>query len=286
MKASFFKISKSVNQSIKVEYDIMPHFYDVIHYHPEIQLTLIIESTGSAYIGDQITNFNPGDIFLVGGNLPHIFKNDAEYFQANKTVSAKAISIYFRYEFLDLIITLPEALELKDFVEAGKYGIYYPNAPESLQSFFYSIHESVGFTRVLKLLQMLNTIASGNEYQTLSKSMELHKHTGKDPRIEKIFDFIINHFTEPISLEVMAEHNNMTPTSFSRYFKKITRKTFSGYLNEVRISNACHLMVYKGRTVTGACFESGFRNISNFNRQFKRITNSTPREIKEKSNFK
>ena len=104
MKASFFKISKSVNESIKVEYDIMPHFYDVIHYHPEIQLTLIIESTGSAYIGDRITNFNLGDIFLVGGNLPHIFKNDAEYFQANKTVRAKAISIYFRYEFLELIM--------------------------------------------------------------------------------------------------------------------------------------------------------------------------------------
>ncbi len=151
--------------------------------------------------------------------------------------------------------------------------------------FFYSIHESDGFMRVLKLLQMLNTIASGNEYQTLSKSMELHKHTGKDPRIEKIFDFIINHFTEPISLELIAENNNMTPTSFSRYFKKITRKTFSGYLNEVMISNACHLMVYKGQTVTNACFESGFRNISNFNRQFKRITNSTPREYPKKVKF-
>ena len=285
MKASFFKISKSVNESIKVEYDVMPHFYDVIHYHPEIQLTLIIESTGSAYFGDQILNFNPGDIFLAGGNLPHIFKNDPEYFLDNNTLCAKAISIYFRYEFLELFMSLPEAIDLTDLVEAGKYGIYYPNAPEGLQSYFFSMHESGGFTRVLKLLQMLNTIASGNEYQPLSKSMELHKHTGKDPRIEKIFDFIINHFTEPISLELMAENNNMTPTSFSRYFKKITRKTFSGYLNEVRISHACHLMVYKGQTVTSACFESGFRNISNFNRQFKRITNSTPREYPKKVKF-
>ena len=85
MKVSFFKISKSVNESIKVEYDIRPHFYDVIHYHPEIQLTLIIESTGSAYFGEQILNFNPGDIFLAGGNLPHIFKNDPEYFLDNNT---------------------------------------------------------------------------------------------------------------------------------------------------------------------------------------------------------
>lgn len=282
MKASFFKISKSVNQSIKVEYDIMPHFYEVIHYHPEIQLTLILDSTGLAYIGDQILTFNPGDIFLVGGNLPHIFKNDEEYFQADKIARARAISIYFRYEFLELFMCLPEAIELKYFVEAGKYGIYYPSTHESLQSHFFSMHESSGFERVPRLLQMLNIIASGDAYQILSKSMELHKHTGKDPRIEKIFDFIINHFTEPISLELMAEHNNMTPTSFSRYFKKVTRKTFSGYLNEVRISHACHLMVYKGYTVTGACFESGFRNISNFNRQFKRITNSTPREYQRK----
>src|SRR6185295_4704751 len=123
MKVLSFKIPKTSQESFRLQEDVEFHFYDYLHQHPEMQLTLILSSEGKIIIGDYIGSFKPGDIFLIGPNLPHVFRNDSQYYAETEKKEARSISIFFEWRsFGENFLSMPELKNLHDFAKVCERG--------------------------------------------------------------------------------------------------------------------------------------------------------------------
>ncbi|BDD02852.1 AraC family transcriptional regulator [Aureibacter tunicatorum] len=290
-KPLLFKIPSSEKESFRVQYEDQPYFYDPLHFHPELQLTYILESNGTFFIGDNIKNFKAGDILLIGANLTHVFRNDKLYYEdSNEEVRAKAISVFFtETSFGADFFELPEAAKIKDLIKKSGRGLKITGETRDLIApLLETLKDLEGFFRIIKMLEILNLIAenleSDVEYlSSLSYSKFLKESDSK--KINDVFEYVMQNFSENIKLSDVADIANMSVTSFCRYFKLRTRKTFSLFLNEIRVGHACKLLKENKYNISEICYECGFNNISNFNRQFKAITNYTPTEYKKKFNY-
>ncbi len=279
MKPVLFRNPKTEKESFYTQEDKVDRFYDALHYHPELQLTAYIASAGTYFVGDRIDRFEAGDVVLIGPNLPHVSRNDAEYYQPNSGLYAHAFSIYFKPEsFGREFIELPELFAIKKLLGLSSRGIRVVGATRAtIHPMIIALKHLEGMERLLALLEILHRIAVSNEYEFLSSMGYITPQRDIDSKkINDVFDYVMRHFSQKISLEEIAEVANMSPTAFCRFFKQRTRKTFSQFLNEVRIGGACKLLLSERYTVSEIAYQCGYNNISNFNRQFKAITNYTP----------
>lgn len=283
MKAILFKNPSSESQSFLSQEDCQPHFYDRLHFHPEIQLTYISASEGTAVIGDKIDRFAPGDLYILGPNLPHVFRNDKEYFEEDSGLEAHCFSIYFKQDsFGPQFFQMPEFNDMRKMFELCSRGIRIRNNEKSICNAFNEIQQAGGMDRFILLMQLLHKLSSVQHFEILSGFS--YSSPGKEShnaRINKVFDFVMENFTKSITLEEGADLVFMSPASFSRYFKQHTRKTFTQFVNEVRVGRACKLIMEKELDVAEIAYRCGFNNLSNFNRQFKRITGFAPRIYRE-----
>lgn len=272
--------TKLSNASFSIRNNRYPNFLKIWHYHPEFELVTILKSTGTRFIGDSIEKFNVGEIVLIGKNLPHMWLNDKEYFKENSKLEAQAIAIHFEEHFAgEAFFDMPEMNAIKKLFENAQYGIRFSGDLRPIIKKIKNLNRLSGFNRVMAFLKILNTLANHEDYRVLSSMgfVNSFKSTGKTNLVE-VYEYIIKNFKERITLEDVANIACMNPTAFSRVFKRVNRKTFSEYLNEVRIGYACKLLMEEKYSISEICFESGFNNISNFNRQFKKTTNYSPTE--------
>ncbi len=282
MKPVIYSFPKTQNASFSVQSDVdLPHFYDVLHYHPEdLQITLIIESFGTRFIGDSIDRFKAGDIVLMGANLPHVFRNDKVFYKGFEDLKAGFVSLYFNEKsFGNEFFSLPEMRNINQLLRMASRGIVVLGETRKVvgekMKKVATLENS--FDRLLTFLSILHDISSSNEWEYISKlSFSTPLKETESKKINDVFDHIMNNFSGAITLEQVASVANMTPTAFSRYFRQRTQKTFSNFLSEVRIGHACKLLLDEKLNVTEICYECGYNNISNFNRQFKAITKFTP----------
>jgi len=148
------------------------------------------------------------------------------------------------------------------------------------------MHDALGaqnLERVTILLNILSTLANSNEFETITKSHAFYQTNSLDTeRINKICTYTLSNYKEDISLEQIASLSNLSITSFCRYFKQITKKTYYDFLTEIRISHACRMLVSNSMTVEAISMECGFNNPSNFYRHFKKVMGCTPIEYKTK----
>lgn len=264
-----------------------PHFLKVWHYHPELELVLINQSTGTRFIGDSIERFDQGDVVLIGANLPHMWMNDEVYFSKDSKLCADAISIHFRQDFLgDAFINAYEMKPIKGLMERAVLGISFNKIDDNTKYQLRCLAGDVGLTpfdKTLVLLSVLHKLSTEKDYKTLS-STGFKKSFDKadNGSLEKINEFTFENFTRPISAKDVAQAAHMNTAAFSRFFTRVHRKTFTRYLNEIRIGYACKLLIEKKHKVISICYDSGFSNLSNFNRQFKLIKGMTPTEFMRK----
>lgn len=281
MKALPFKIPKTELNSFHVQVDEEPYFYDTLHQHPEIQLTLILESTGSLIYGDYLGTFAPGDIFVIGPNAPHVFRNDPEYYQ-NDQLRARAMTMFFdQNTFGKPFLELPEAHALSNLMLAAERGMRIkPDFREGLSGLIQMVFETSGLERIILLLQILNQISDPETYDFLTSQLQARRlNDAEGKRLNDIFRFTMQEYSRPIRLDEVAAIANMSPSAFCRYFKQHTRKTYLDFLNEYRIGQACRLLIETEKPISQVCYESGFNNLSNFNRKFKKLKRKTPREF-------
>lgn len=275
MKALPFKIPHGSKTSIKVDHDVMPHFYDTYHTHEELQIMLVIKGYGSAYIGDKILHFEEGDIYLLGQNLPHVFKDKL----LEKDSGIESISIFFLKDFMGKgFLELPESRLLSALIEESIRGIQIEGQlQESITESVWKIYKSDGLNRLLMLVDTLEQIAQSEDLSFISSpGYHKPKRLIDGQKINDVFDFMLANYSREVKLEEIADVANMSSTAFCRYFKHHTRKTYSRFLNEIRVGQACKMLVDDKLSVSNICYDSGFNNISNFNRQFKKITGFTP----------
>lgn len=266
-----------VSSSLALQNYSASSFLKIWHYHTELELNVILESTGTAFVGDSIEKFEPGDVVLVGKNLPHLWLNDEAYFEEQSALTTKAHIVHFLDNFAGDLFNIPEMIEIQTLIERSKLGIkFFGPSNKIVAEKIASMMAATGYERIMLFIQTLKVLSGCRKYKILSSLGYTQSITGinKD-RLLPVYEYVINNFKTDITLDRVASLANMNASSFSRYFTNIHKKTFTQFLNEVRVGFACKLLI-KDRHVAIACYGSGFNNISNFNRQFKTIKKITP----------
>lgn len=281
----YFKIPKTESQGFFLQYDDMPHFYDHLHHHPELQLAYILEGTGDLFIGDSITSFSPGDLFLIGSNQSHLFKSDSAYFEKDSDKKSQSIAVFFHEQSLgDGFFEISEMSLIRHLIERANRGIKFSSdVAESIGPRMEQLLSKSGFPRFIEIISILYKLAESGKYEYMAEVSSPHPPSDQESkRANDVINYILTHYKEDIELKTIAGIANYSKAAFCRFFKQRTRKTFSQFLNEVRISHACKLLRKTDLNISQICYESGYNNISNFNRQFKKNTGLTPREYVQK----
>jgi AraC-like DNA-binding protein len=257
-----------------------PYFDPNWHFHPHYQLFLVEEGTGTRFIGDSIKPFGPGDLVFLGPNLPHLWRSDQEYFSRQSLQQTRGIVVYFSEDFLGTsFFKNQEMASIRQLLDHARKGLEWTGATrdrivETLQSL---VIQPIDFTRVLNLLTLLDELSHATDYRFLtSPNYSNTVKPNETDRMQLVHDYVLGHFPEELSLETVADLAGMTAPAFCRYFKTRANKTFSEFVSEVRIGHACKLLMAGKLSITQVSYESGFRTLSNFNRQFKDITGQTP----------
>ena len=275
-----FVIPTTRGESFRVQLDDEQHFYDTFHKHRELQIMFIEESEGTVICGDYVGNFYPGDLFVIGPDVPHVFRNGAEYYNGQADSRARAISLYFdRASFGSSFFNIPEIERINDFLNESVRGIKYGSVTrKAIEGHLYDIGKADGVNRFIELMKILQLLSEAKDKEFLMAQGEGSSFDEKEgSRMNKIYQFTMQESYRSISLQEVADLASMTPNAFCRYFKKRTRKTYVNFLNEVRISNACKMLKNKELTIAQVCYQSGFNNLSHFNRCFKRIKGVSPK---------
>lgn len=274
MKAILFKVTESTNESFHVQENRQGHQYDQMHYHPEYQISLIVEGSGECSIGDYNDRFATGEMYIIGPNVPHVFHNS----------EAHIISVFFKETtFGGYFFQLPEMAAVKHFLEEASHSfkLHEPLA-QSIRPLMLAFSKLSGAARITQLLNILNQMALSTEKTLLSQAIadSNYSYTALYRRMKKAFRYLADNFDKEISLDDIAGSVHLSRYAFSRYFKKITNKSFVNYLNELRVKAACRFLLRSDYTITQIGYLCGFNNLSNFNRHFKRMMNCTPSEYR------
>src|SRR5688572_1595664 len=285
MKHPLQKTPISDTHSFEVKYLTEAHFDPNWHFHSEYQLFVVLRGTGTRFIGDHVTPFTQGDMVFTGPNLPHLWQSGHEYFEGNKHIWTEGIVVYFHEDFLGHeFLQKKEAYRLRQLFSRAQQGIRFVGATqEKAEKLMKELLKAKDFDSILSLLHLLNFLAASQEYKLLSSAGYTNLLKASDTeRMNKVHAYVMKNFREKISLDEVAEIANMTPSSFSRYFKTHANKTFSDFLAGIRIGYSCKLLIEKKMNITEACYESGFNTLSNFNRQFRAYTQTTPLQYKNR----
>jgi AraC-like DNA-binding protein len=279
MDVFYEKLPKESEYCINCFETEVPCFDVPWHFHPETEILYIEKSTGLRFVGDHSEPFEPGDIGMIGSNLPHVWKNDSIYRKNIPGLTAHAFVVHFHENiFQGPLSVLPEIQGINQLLFDSQSGIKFTGAAKaSIAAQMREIVHATGVDKLLKLIKILDVMSRTSEKQLLASSgySKIRKSYDFD-RFDKAHRYMIDNFQKNISLNVVSEVVGMTPTSFCRYFKKHTNKSFHTVLNEIRIGHACKLLLENKMNISGICYESGFNNLSNFNEQFKKIKGISP----------
>jgi AraC-like DNA-binding protein len=278
MKLHLLDRTSLKNSSFTVKDNCYPYFLKIWHYHPELELVAVLKSTGTRFIGDSIEKFEEGEVVLIGENLPHMWQNDDAYFDDSSDLTAQAIAVHFKKELFGTeFFNAPEMKHIAELFETASHGIKFLGISTKIIDEIKSMLTLDRFEKTMKFIRILDVLSKHKNYKLLSsKGFIKSFNRSKTNNLDKTYEYVFNNFNNPISLNDVAAVACMNPSAFSRFFKRINRKTFTRYLNEIRIGYACKLLLEHKVNITTICYEAGFNNISNFNRQFKKIKGISP----------
>lgn len=243
------------------------------HYHPEIEIVYVNGGTGRRQIGSHISYYRNGDLILIGSNLPHCGLT-------NRLTNTRLETIiqFNPHLFQNQFFELPEMESVLKMLEKAKGGVvFHGNDKREIGKKIESLNEQSYFGRLLGLLEIFNAMQKADDYTLLNvDQFTLETSPQDNNKLNVIFNFVKEHYTRSIKLEEVAAIAGMTVPAFCRYFKKITKKTFTAFVNEYRVAHAAKLLHEKQISISEVCYDSGFNNISHFNRLFKDFFGKTP----------
>jgi AraC-like DNA-binding protein len=270
MKPALEHLPKEKDHSFVVKYFDYNFYPTPWHYHPEYEIVMVTESTGKRFIGDHISDFKPGNLAFIGPNIPHTYKNDDKYYEEGSALRAKSIVIHFTEASLgNDFLELPESRPLKKLFERSQCGL--DIAGETYLKISKKLYEIVamsGLKRWLCLVEILEELAESQDLSPITATTHIGYNEKESKRLCSVFDWITTNFEQEIRLSEAAQIAGMNENAFSRFFSLRTRKTFSGFVQELRLQKAAKLLVENDMTITEVCYECGYNNVSNFNRQF------------------
>ncbi len=286
MKVLQFTIPVAHDKSIITQQEELAHFYPHLHRHKEAQVTWIQEGEGTLIAGNNMHTFHAGEIYFLGADQPHLFKSNPEYFLPDNKKKIRALTIFFDPNGrLASLFDLPELKSLKDFIAHYRHGFKLPGEYlGKVSSLMLDIQATPGAAQMIFFLQMMRVLSSiSRKPEPLSDfNISPGINEAEGIRISNIYNYILHHYSKAVTLDDVAREACMTPQAFCRYFKKHTRHTFISFLNEMRVNEACKkLTANRYESISVVAYKCGFTSITNFNRVFKNVTGSSPREYVE-----
>lgn len=279
------KVLTNYASCIAVKREIIPFMNYPLHYHPEFEIIYVQKSHGIRLMGNHIGNFFDGDLMFISPNLPHVWKNDLVFYQGDKNLSVDVYVIHFLEDALSNgFFDLPEFAHIKRTFQLGQQGMLINGSEkEKIIELIKDVYDSSGFERLILFLKTLDKIAKIEDYELLSNKGYINSLNNTDSeRMNKVINYLMDNYTKDLNLDKIAELVNLNKSSFCRYFKYRTHKTCSQFLNEIRIAHACKMLVNSDINISEICYETGYNNISHFNRQFKLITGLTAKAYARK----
>lgn len=285
MRPKLEKISPNLLSSISVKREITPYMDYPLHYHPEYEIIFVEKSKGLRVMGNHVAPFTDGDLVFIGPNLPHVWKNDKEYYYGEESLYVDVYVIHFLPEALGAgFFSLPELNPVAKLFELGQQGITILGTDRiQICQLIKSVYHASGLNRLIRFLQLLDALASIKEFELLSTSFYAQNiHRFETDRLNKVIDFMMENYRNDIDLDQLAAIAEMNKASFCRYFKSRVHKTCTQFLNEIRITQACKQLLSDQFTISQICYEVGYNNISHFNRQFKLLTGMSAKAYRNK----
>ncbi len=286
MKPHYHKVPKKLENSFSLRKDVSANFDTTWHYHPELELHYIKQGEGIRFIGDNISNFSSDEMLLLGENLPHTWKSHDAYLQPQSELAVETTVMHFLPNCLGQeFLLLPESYQLTQLIEKAKNGLLiYGETKWKLLALLEAAYNAVNLERISLFISILNTLAETKEYEPITSSHAFYQSNQLETdRLNQIYTYTLKHYMNNISLSEIASLSCLSVTSFCRYFKMMTNKTYTDFLTEIRVSYACKLLIEnKSLTVESVGNETGFNNASNFFRQFKKMVGITPKAYRKK----
>lgn len=251
------------------------------HYHPEVELTLIQKGHGVRLVGDHSEDYAPYDFVLLGSNLPHTWSSS----DPGTTGSARrnqALVVQFRPQmFPDVLLALPEFSAIEQLLAAAACGLRFSTGlARKIEPEMKALVHLDEFQRWLGFAAILGKLAASPSTPLASSNYRHHRSTRLSSRLERVTSYIEKHFREEISIGQVAKMAGVTSGAFSRFFRKMTHKTFVEYCNGCRIREACRLLTETDLPITEIAYECGFNNLANFNRRFLKEKRMVPRHYR------
>lgn len=269
----FERILPDTGSSFKVLYhnvmaDVFKWNY---HYHPEVELVFVFDGIGRRHVGNHVSYYESGDLVLIGSNLPH----------AGFGYGALAMHEEVVVQFPEEIIQKSAEFEaINEMLEKSKTGLCFGDAiRQALRDKFVNIRQSTGVERYLLLIEILKYLSETHDYFCLNeRAFEKNTFAKDQQRARRIFDFIKENFSRDINTSEIAEISNLTVPAFCNYFKKNFGVTFTDFLNQYRVNQAC-LLLTENQNISEVAFQCGFNSLSYFSRTFKQVKNLSPKEF-------
>lgn len=276
-----YKISEiGIKNSFSVRREHVPCYDGNWHYHEEFELIYIMSGEGIRIVGDNLTNFRPPQLALVGPWLPHLWKNvESDCGMVDIIVTKFNASFHGQN-----IFSIPEFFEISELLQKSNRGLLFgPNTIDKIHNLILFLSDTEGTDRLISLMQILSILSQSDDFTVLTFTDFNHPTSpeGED-RLSRIINFISDNYYKQLSIEDISEAAAMTPSSLCRFFKNRTNKTIFQFINEYRIGKACQMLISGSQTITEICFASGFNSLTSFNRLFKYLKETTPSEYKKK----
>ncbi len=279
MKPQLLKVASGPAHSFSVRQDIQPDINNKWHYHKEVEIIHFKRGAGTQFIGDSIQRFQAGDTVILGANLPHYWRFDEVYFSGESHEPVDILVTHFCEDFWgDAFLNLPENKSIKGLLERAQQGLKISgyNQPKIVE-LLEGMLQSEGPERLTFLIQTLTEISKSDKQEAISSVNFKYTLAEKESdKINDIYNYSMANLSRKITLEEVAAVAGISANSFCRFFKSRTRKTYSEFLNEIRVGRACMLLIDNNLNVKQVCFESGFNNFASFHKCFKHITGKSP----------
>jgi len=262
----------------KIDRDLWP----VYHYHPEIDIILILKNHGEFISGDYVGQLKPGTLIMNGPNIPHAL-HAMEADEQDWSRPAVAVIQFSRKSLGEDLLAKIEMREIDQFLEEARYGFeFFGDTRVTAREMMLSMAEMSELERIIELLKLLLLLAKSTQRQRMASPAYSPSLRERDiGRIDTVIRYLQAHKSEAITLEQIAMLVHMSPKSFCRFFKTNTGKTLIQYVNELRIGEACKRLMQTEQAIIEIAFDVGFNNLSNFNRRFRALKNRSPREFRE-----
>jgi AraC-like DNA-binding protein len=284
-KYKYEKIIAGPGKSFKTYDEVGATIESDFHVHPEYELTYIASSSGIRFIGDSIASFSPGDLALIGPMVPHHYRNPPHESVSDRWGHARIVQFGSKPDGI-AIFEISEFKIIKRMLEDSLFGIEFPSETvQFVKSGFERLFSAEGPARMILFLKILERLAV-SKYKKLSVSVNQAEKIKPDSRINSVLGKVHEILDSGgcVTLKAVAREAAMSPQAFSRYFRKTTFKRFIDYVNEVKTGKACRLLIDTDKSISEICYESGFGNLSNFNRHFKKIKGITPKVFRKSFN--